>query len=114
LAAKSEDDEHLGEELGEDYYAGYYWGNDPYRSSELSGRRSDEELEKAVLARLESLGFSRLEVRVSNAVAILSGTVQDYVERRKAGAEVWKIRGIIKVFNNLKIKGTDTAGPAAD
>lgn len=31
-------------EASKDYYAGYYWGNDPYDSSEISGRKSDEEL----------------------------------------------------------------------
>jgi len=112
MTAGQEDDKQLKEELGEDYYAGYFWGNQPYRSSELKGHKTDKELESEVHARLEKLGL-KLEVRVTNAVAILTGTVRDYAEKRKAGAEAWKTPGIAKVSNNLRISNADTAGPSA-
>ncbi len=79
----------------------------------MPGRKSDEELKKDVIARLEKLGLSKLEVRVSNAVAILTGTVQNYIEKRNAGAEAWKTPGVVEVFNDLQVQGADTAGPSA-
>lgn len=86
------------------YYAGYYWGNEPYASSELPGRKSDVELQKDALSRLENLGFSQVDVRVTNGAAILTGTVRNNVEKRDAGVEVWKTPGIVKVSNSLQVR----------
>jgi hypothetical protein len=106
------DDDELREALGEDYYAGYYWGNEPYRSSELPGRKSDIELEKDILNRLHSLGFNEVQIQVINALAILTGTVNNLKRRRKAGAETWKIDGVYKIMNNLRVRRADTSGPS--
>jgi hypothetical protein len=42
-------DNELERERSEDYYAGYYWGNNPYDSNELAGRINDEELKSSIL-----------------------------------------------------------------
>jgi hypothetical protein len=39
-------------EIAQDYYAGYYWGNDPYESYQMPGRKSDSELKSSILERL--------------------------------------------------------------
>jgi len=101
-----------GDKESRNYYDGYYWGNEPYSSRDLPGRKSDEQLVMEVKSKIDSLGFSSVEVEVKNGVAILTGSVQDYVQRKKVGAEVWKTHGIIEVLNNLQVEGADTAGPA--
>jgi hypothetical protein len=95
-----------------DYYAGYYWDrNDPYSSSQLPGRKSDEDLKNDILANLSGLGLSQINVSVKNAIATLTGTVRDYKQRREAGAEAWRTRGITEVLNNLNVSDPETAGP---
>jgi osmotically-inducible protein OsmY len=98
-------------EPADDYYAGYYWGNDPYNSTQMPGRKSDEELKKDVLSNLTEADLSRIDVSVTNAVAVLTGTVMDYEQKRKLGAEAWRTSGITKVLNNLQVSDPKTAGP---
>jgi len=111
----SENNEKVGgeprKEPADDYYAGYYWGNDPYSSSQMPGRRSDEELKNDVLANLEP-ELSRVNVSVTNAVVTLSGIVKDYEHRRKAAAEAWRTPGITRVLNNLQVSDPESAGPS--
>jgi hypothetical protein len=113
MSKETDSEDEIKKELSEDYYAGYYWGNQPYRSSEVPGRKSDEDLANDVLVRLRTLGFSKVQVRVANGAAILTGKVQDYLEKRNAGVEAWKIPGIVEVSNNLQIMSADTEGLAA-
>jgi osmotically-inducible protein OsmY len=97
-----------------DYYEGYYWGNEPYNSRDLSGRRTDEELKASILENLgKSTEFdsSAIKVSVINATATLSGTVRTYEERRLVGKEVWSTAGVIKVLNELEVHDPETAGP---
>jgi hypothetical protein len=39
-------------EVAQDYYAGYYWGNEPYMSYDLPGRKSDSEIKSSILERV--------------------------------------------------------------
>ena len=41
-------------EAAQDYYAVYYWSNDPYEFYDLPGRRSDSELKRSILERLQN------------------------------------------------------------
>jgi len=110
----SDDKERVEEprkEPADDYYAGYYWGNDPYSSAQMPGRKSDEELKNDVLANLEP-ELSQVNVSVTNAVAVLTGVVKDYEQKRKAGAEAWRTSGITRVLNNLTVSDPETAGPS--
>jgi osmotically-inducible protein OsmY len=104
--------EKEGNKESEKYYDGYYWSNEPYSSRALPGRKNDEELRKEVISKHANLGFSGIEVRVNNGAVILSGSVQNYVQRSKVGAGVWKIPCVVEVLNNLHVEGADTAGPA--
>jgi osmotically-inducible protein OsmY len=97
----------------DDYYAGYYWGNDPYSSAQMPGHKSDEELKNDVLSNLTETDLSQINVSVTNAVAILTGTVKDYEQKRRAGAEAWRTSGIAKVMNNLQVIDPETAGPSS-
>jgi hypothetical protein len=38
----------LREEPAKDIYAGYYWGNDPYESYNMPGRKSNEDLKSII------------------------------------------------------------------
>lgn len=99
-------------EPADDYYAGYYWGNDPYSSAQMPGRKSDEELKNDVLANFAEPELSQVNVSVANAVVTLTGTVKDYEQRRKAGAEAWRTPSITRVLNNLQVSDPETAGPS--
>ena len=40
-------------EPSEDYYSGYYWGNEPYDSSHITdARKSDDQLKKSAIVNL--------------------------------------------------------------
>jgi osmotically-inducible protein OsmY len=68
----------------QDYYAGYYWGNDPYESYDLPGRKSDSELKKSILERLHkncSLMMDSITFSVENGTVVLTGQVKTYKER---------------------------------
>lgn len=50
MDTERDEEEEPRKEAAKDYYAGYYFGNNPYTSSEdLPGRKSDEELKKDVI-----------------------------------------------------------------
>jgi osmotically-inducible protein OsmY len=102
-------------EASKDYYAGYYWGNDPYDSSEISGRKSDEELKHSIrenIGKNNKINSDSIEVSVNNATAILNGSVKTYEERRLAGQEAWNTAGVVKVLNDLQVSEPETAGPS--
>jgi len=103
-------------EMAEDYYAGYYWGNEPYESYNLPGRKTDSELKSSILERLrlscsdivlDSIAFS-----VEDGIVILTGHVKTYKERRLVGQEVWRTCGVVKVLNELQVTLPETAGPS--
>jgi len=108
----NENEEKRAEEASKNYYSGYTWGNEPYSSAELPGRKSDEELRNDVIANLSALGLSQVNISVKNSVAILTGNVRTYEQRRKAGAEVWRTHGISEVLNELNVTEPETAGPS--
>ena len=99
----------------QDYYAGYYWGNDPYESYDLPGRKSDSELKKSILERLHkncSLMMDSITFSVENGTVVLTGQVKTYKERRLVGKEVWLTYGVVKVLNELQVSESETAGPS--
>jgi osmotically-inducible protein OsmY len=101
-------------ELTQDYYAGYYWGNDPYQSYDLPGRRSDNQLKTSIFERLETIGeqLDSIVISVHNGIVVLTGHVKTYNERRFVGQEVWRTRGVVKVLNELRVSEPETAGPS--
>jgi hypothetical protein len=99
-------------EASKNYYSGYYWGNEPYSSAQMPGRKSDEELRNDVITNLSALGLSHVNVSVKNSIATLTGTVRNYEQRRKAGAEAWRTQGISEVLNELYVTDPETAGPS--
>ena len=51
--SERDEEEEPRKELGKDYYAGYYFGSNPYTSAkDLPGRKNDEELRDDVITRL--------------------------------------------------------------
>jgi osmotically-inducible protein OsmY len=114
--------EHHNEEqeprkdMAEDYYAGYYWGNEPYESYDLPGRKTDKEIKSSILERLRSsrefISLSSIVVSVEDGIVILTGHVKTYKERRLVGQEVWRTCGVVKVLNELQVTEPETAGPS--
>jgi hypothetical protein len=101
-------------EPSEDYYSGYYWGNNPYDSSTVAGRKSDEELKNSIIENIKknnNINSSKIEVSVNNSTVILKGVVETYEERRLAGQAAWNVSGVSKVLNDLQVARPETAGP---
>ena len=99
----------------QDYYAGYYWGNDPYESYDLPGRKSDNELKSSILERLHkncSLLMDSITISVDNGTVVLTGRVKTYKARRLLGQEAWRTCGVVKVLNELQVSEPETAGPS--
>ena len=103
-------------ETAADYYAGYYWGNEPYESYDLPGRKADSELKSSILERLrlscKSILLSSIVVLVEDGIVILTGHVKTYKERRLVAQEVWRTCGVVKVLNELRVTEPETAGPS--
>jgi len=103
-------------EMAEDYYAGYYWGNEPYESYDLPGRKTDNELKSSVLERLrltcDAISLGSIAISVEDGIVILTGRVKTYKERRLVGQEVWRTCGVVKVLNELQVTEPETAGPS--
>jgi osmotically-inducible protein OsmY len=101
-------------ESSEDYYSGYYWGNNPYDSSTVAGRKSDEELKNMIIEGIQkndNIDPSKIEVYVNGSTVILKGIVETYEERRLAGQAAWNVSGVSKVLNDLQVTKPETAGP---
>ena len=112
----NDEEQEPRKEIAQDYYAGYYWGNDPYESYDLPGRKSDGELKRNVLERLRVNGggipLDSIAISVDNGIVILTGHVKTYKERRLIGQEVWRTCGVVKVLNELQVSEPETAGPS--
>ena len=102
-------------EPSEDYYSGYYWGSNPYDSSTVAGRKSDEELKNSIIENIKKnndINSSKIEVSVNNSTVILKGVVETYKERRLTGQAAWNVSGVSKVLNDLQVTKPETAGPS--
>jgi BON domain-containing protein len=105
-------------EVPQDYYAGYYWGTNPFDSRELPGRKSDSELKIAIVNRLRAraenfqISSDSITISVYNGTVILAGRINTYRQRRLIGQEVWSINGVVKVLNDLQVTEPETAGPS--
>jgi BON domain len=99
----------------EDHYSGYYWGNEPYDSSEIVDRRkSDDELKNKVnenLRKNDKIDASHIEVYVNNSAVTLKGGVKTYDERGLAGQAAWNTSGVAEVLNDLQVTEPETVGP---
>jgi BON domain-containing protein len=97
-----------------DYYSGYYWGNNPYSSFGLDGKINDAELRDKVIDRIKTIPKSeihKIEISVKNSIVTLNGDVLTFRERRIIAEEIWRIIGVFKVLNLLKVSDPMTVGP---
>ena len=78
--SESYHENELERKRSEDYYAGYYWGNNPYDSNELAGRINDGELKTSILKHLEKKGMmsSDIMLHVKDGIVILIGHINTY------------------------------------
>lgn len=61
-----------------DYYSGYYWGTNPYDSSELESRITDIDLRNKVNKKIRTMDKARIvdmTISVKYAIVTLKGTV---------------------------------------
>jgi osmotically-inducible protein OsmY len=109
-----DEEEEPRKEQAKDYYAGYYFGSDPYSSSEsLPGRKSDGELEKDVLQRIrnnQGLDATGVKARVVESAAILTGQVRTGAIKEALGKIAWETKGVTKVLNELEVIDPEIAG----
>ena len=94
----------------------YYWVSSfPFSSKEeLPGRKTDEELRRLVLSKLESIpqiDSSNVVINVVDQIVSITGSVHTYEQKRRIGEEIWKIDGVAKVVNELHVTEPSTAGP---
>lgn len=82
----------LEKKRSEDYYAGYYLGNNPYDSNELAGHINDEGLKSSILKHLEKNGMmsSDIMLHVKDGMVILIGHVNTYEQRRSRSLEYFR------------------------
>ncbi len=95
----------------EDSYSGYYWGNEPYDSSHIAGRKGDDELKNKInenLRKNNKIDSSHIEVYVNNSAVTLKGLVKTYEERGLAGQEAWNVSGVSEVLNDLQVTEPET------
>ena len=107
--------EESREDPSKDMYSGYYWGNDPYDSRGMPGRKSDEELKRTIKERLikeNNFNLDSVNISVNNETVTITGHVKTYQERRLIGEKVWNTPGVAKVLNNLQVTEPETAGPS--
>ncbi|MBV9179446.1 MAG: hypothetical protein JO297_20655 [Nitrososphaeraceae archaeon] len=84
----------------QDYYAGYYWGNNPYDSNELAGHLTDEQLKYSILEDLgkNNMMGSHMIIYVKEGVVILTGLCKDLrrktVDRSTTFEYSWGCQGI--------------------
>lgn len=99
----------------EDYYSGYYWGNEPYDSSHITdARKSDDELKKNVIENLQKndkIDHSYIDVYVKSSAVTLKGSVKTYKESGLAGQAAWDTPGVSEVLNDLQVTEPETVGP---
>jgi osmotically-inducible protein OsmY len=111
-----DEEQEARNEIAQDYYAGYYWGNHPYESYELPGRKSDSELKSSILERLHvncsGIMLDFIAIFVEDGIVILTGHVKTYRERRLVGQQVWRTYGVAKVLNELQVTEPEIAGPS--
>jgi osmotically-inducible protein OsmY len=113
--SERDEEEEPRKEPGKDYYAGYYFGGNPYTSDEdLPGRKNDEELRDDVLRRLKRYYGSDLlevDVHVVDSSVMLTGSVKTYKLKEEIGKRAWETKGVVKVLNELQVTDASTAGP---
>jgi osmotically-inducible protein OsmY len=111
--AEYEERQEARKKIAQDYYAGYYWGNDTYGSFEVHGRKSDAELKSSILEPLRvcSSGpaLDYITILVDNGIIVLTGHVKIYRERRLEGAEVWRTCRVVNILNEVRGTEPETA-----
>ena len=97
----------------EDYYAGYYWGSNPYDWENLSTDKTDDDLKRNVLQNLvkSSIYSDTIVVSIHNGLVRLGGKIATSKERGHIGLIVWNTPGVVKVLNQLSVTDPKTAGP---
>ena len=97
----------------ENYYAGYYWGSNPYDWENLSTDKTDDDLKRNVLQNLvkSSIYSDTIVVSIHNGLVRLGGKITTHKERRHIGRIVWNTPGVVKVLNQLSVTDPKTAGP---
>jgi osmotically-inducible protein OsmY len=95
-----------------DYYAEYYWDNNPYDSNETAVCITDEQLKYSILEDLgkNNMMRSHMTIYVKEGVVILTGYIKNYAERGLIGQQVLNTHRVVKVLNDLEVTEPEIAG----
>jgi osmotically-inducible protein OsmY len=100
-------------ESKKDYYAGYYFGNDPYSSNSLEEGHDDETLTRKIEQSLKSNVVTKscdIKVTVVDGLVTLHGSVRTLEQKREAAKIAWTVSGIVEVLDELKVLEPERAG----
>jgi osmotically-inducible protein OsmY len=59
---------------------------------------------------MPQIDTSRVAFNVVDQIVSITGSVQTYEQKRRIGEEIWKIEGVAKVLNELRVIEPSTAG----
>lgn len=79
--------------------------------------KSDESIKADIVAQLRwdtSVDASKVQVRVENGVATLTGSVPTFGARGAASADAWFVQGVTRVDNQLKVEFAPGPPPPPD
>lgn len=104
-------DSNSGE--GEEHF--YYVDSIPVHTrDEIPGRKTDKELRELVASKLRGISqvdTSNVTANVVDQIVSLTGSVPTYEQKRRVGEEIWNIKGVVRVLNELHVTEPTTAGP---
>lgn len=104
-------DSNSGE--GEEHF--YYVDSIPvHTKDEIPGRKTDKELRELVAFKLKGISqvdTSNVTANVVDQIVSLTGSVPTYEQKRRVGEEIWNIKGVVRVLNELHVTEPTTAGP---
>lgn len=86
----------------------------PYSSSGLKGKITDVELRDKIIEKINTIHkieIYDMKISVKYGVVTVNGSVRTFLEKRIVAEEIWRIIGVLKVLNLLKVSDPMTAGP---
>jgi osmotically-inducible protein OsmY len=105
--------ENDNNEAKKDYYSGYYFGNDPYRSGSLGERHDDESVKRKVEESLRNNSVTKsldIKITVVDGLVTLHGSVRTLEQKMVAAKIASSVSGTVEVLDELRVLEPERAG----